>query len=127
MKIKGLLISPSTQTIKEVEVEELRDSFLTSMYRLIECDTVDVVRGYFSRQPYCSEDDLWVDDEGLLKTSVVQWGFTLYEDASPIIGNGLVLGVDLKKGDCVSYTLSESAITEIRNRIKWCYCINRHQ
>ena len=125
MKIKGLLISPSTQSITEVEVEELRDSFLTSMYRLIDCDTVGVVRGYFRRQPYCSEDDLWVDDEGLFKTAVVQWGFTLYDDATPIIGNGLVLGVDLSKGDCVSYTLPESAVKTIRERIKWCYFLNR--
>ena len=124
--ITGLLINPADQTVTEVEVEKKEDSFLSSMYALIDCDCVDVVRGYFSRQPFCSEDDLWVDDEALLKDLPVQWGFTLYRDATPIIGKALILGVDLTEGECKSFTLSPEKIEKIKQQLQWCYCVNRH-
>ena len=121
--IKGLLINPAAQTIEEVDVEEGDSSFLHSMYRLLDCDCVDVVRGYFSREPYKSEDDLWVDDEALLKEPPVQWGFTLHNNCNPILGKALVLGVDLTEGECKNFTLSPEAVEKVRKNIQWCYCI----
>lgn len=125
MSIKGLLICPSKQTITEVEVEENEDSYLSSMYRLIDCDAVDVVRNYL--HPFGCEDDLWVDDEALLKEAPVMWGFTLYpkDVAFPIIGNALVLGVDLAEGECTSHTLTPEAITAIRKKLQWCYLAHK--
>ena len=119
--IKGLLINPSEQTITEVEVERKEDSCLSSMRALIDCDYVDVVRSYL--HPFGSEDDMWVDDEALLKEKPVMWGFTLYPEnvANPIIGNALVLGVDLDEGECVSHTLTPEAIQNIKQKIQWCY------
>ena len=123
--IKGLLICPSERTITEVDVEEGDSSFLHAMYRLIDCDYVDVVRRYL--QPFGSEDDLWVDDEALLKEKPVMFGFTLYPQnvADPIIGNALVLGVDPNEGECISHSLTPEAIRNIRQKIQWCYFVRK--
>ncbi len=123
--IKGVLICPSNQTITEVDVVKDDDSFLDSMYRLIDCDTIDVVRDYL--RPFGCSDDLWVDDEALLKSPPVQWGFSLYPRnvANPIIGNALVLGVDRTLGDCTPHTLTADIIQKIREKIEWCYLVNR--
>lgn len=126
-KLRGLLIDPSKQSVTEIFVSCTDDrSLLNSMYALIECDTVECVRDYFARQPFCKQDDLWVDEEALLKSQPVQWGFTLWQDATPIIGKALVLGVDRDKGECKSFTLSPADIAEIKKRISWCYFVNRH-
>ena len=95
------------------------------MYRLIDCDYVDVVRRYL--QPFGSEDDLWVDDEALLKEKPVMFGFTLYPQnvADPIIGNALVLGVDPNEGECISHSLTPEAIRNIRQKIQWCYFVRK--
>lgn len=54
--MKGILINPFDETIKEVEVtNDYKD-----IYVLIECSTFDVVR-------ISDEDDMFIDDEGLLK------------------------------------------------------------
>jgi len=98
--MKGILINPFDETVKEVNI--LGNS-IEEIYLLTECNTFDVVA-------LSGTDDLYVDDEGLLKDNRY---FTIY--GKPIAGKSLIMGHD-DEGNSISTTLS---LQEIEDVVKW--------
>jgi len=117
--IKGYLIDPKAKTITRVSLpDNKRHRHLDSMYRLIECGTVDVVR-----MP--NNTDCWIDDEGLFKPDEEQHFFALnIGDGEPgmggstcwraYVGKGLVLGCD--DSETISATIDEA---ELLRRVRF--------
>ena len=97
--MKGILINPFDETIKEVNILGNAED----VYLLTECSTFDVVR-------ISDTEDLYVDDEGLLKDNRY---FTIY--GKPIAGRGLIMSHDVE-GNSVSTTLS---LQEIKDVVEW--------
>ena len=97
--MKGILINPFDETIKEVSIL----GNLEDIYLLTECSTFDVVA-------LSETDDLYVDDEGLLKDNRY---FTIY--GKPIAGRGLIMGHDVE-GNSISTNLS---LQEIKDVVEW--------
>lgn len=98
--MKGILINPFDETIKEVVVtNDYKD-----IYLLIDCSTFDVAR--------LSEDgDLFIDDEGLLKnpTRYFSWSGRVFA------GKGLVLSHN-EDGDTMSATYD---LQEVVDRVEF--------
>jgi len=71
-KLRVILIAPDKRMVVECFID--RHNTLKEMYRLIECQTVDVVRTVGSDWGAANDGqaavnvDLWVDDEGLMVT-----------------------------------------------------------
>ena len=88
----GILITPITNEdlktisihIEHIDMSKLNQSQnnLKRMYELIECDTVDVVR--------TSLGDIWLDDEGLNKSSIPVLKFTIANQSFTLAGKMLV-------------------------------------
>ena len=97
--MKGILINPFDETVKEVSIL----GNIEDIYLLTECSTFDVVA-------LSEKDDLYVDDEGLLKDNRY---FTIY--GKPIAGRGLIMSHDVE-GNSVSTTLS---LQEIKDVVEW--------
>ncbi len=97
--MKGILINPFDETIKEVNILGNAED----VYLLTECSTFDVVA-------LSDKDDLYVDDEGLLKDNRY---FTIY--GKPLAGKSLIMGHD-DEGNTVSTTLS---LQEIKDVVEW--------
>ncbi len=93
--MRGILIDPVAQTVAAVT---LLNGELDTIYALIEAEPIDV-------RPVTERDDLWIDDEALLRrpapTCYAQWG----DYAHPIAGKQLILGHN-DEGDCISTQLS---------------------
>ena len=76
---RGILVDVETLNVREVEFSGLSD-----MYRLIGCDMVECVA-------VDAKTDLWVDEEGLLKSDNKPW--VIFKGAhSPLKGNVLITG-----------------------------------
>ena len=97
--MKGILINPFDETVKEVNIL----GNIEDIYLLTECSTFDIVR-------ISDTEDLYVDDEGLLKDNRY---FTIY--GKPIAGRGLIMSHDVE-GNSVSTTLS---LQEIKDVVEW--------
>ena len=97
--MKGILINPFDETIKEVNILGNAED----VYLLTECSTFDVVA-------LSDKDDLYVDDEGLLKDNRY---FTIY--GKPLAGKSLIMGHD-DEGNTVSTNLS---LQEIEDVVEW--------
>lgn len=99
---KGILIDAVNRTVTEIEVGGLDD-----MYEAMRVDLVTIG---------CQLDeinDIFVDDEGLLKSPE---HFFYYEGAhQPFAGSGLVLGKDAE-GETVSTT---KTLAEIKAKVKF--------
>jgi hypothetical protein len=97
--VQGILINPFDQTIKKVEYEgDFRE-----IYDLIDCNTFDVVM-------LCDADDLYVDDEGLLKDNrYFSWSGRIFA------GKGLILGHN-EEGETTSTSYD---LQEVVDRIEW--------
>lgn len=80
--MKGILIDAYNEKVVKVEF----DGTLEDMYRLIKCDMVERVTNEET------DDDIWLDEEGLLKDIENQKFFTIAGWDAPIAGNGLILG-----------------------------------
>lgn len=97
--MRGILINPFDQTIKEV----VYTGDFREIYSLIDCTTFDVVM-------LCDADDLYVDDEGLLKDNrYFSWS------GRNFAGKGLILGHD-KEGDTIPTTYD---LQEVVDRVEW--------
>lgn len=95
--MKAFLINPLEKTITEVDHNRVSDTekSLKDIYRLLDCDLIDVVR------LNTVGDGIYVDDEGLLKSPSRDsfWAMPeLYGEETAWTGKGLVLGSD-EKGD----------------------------
>jgi len=80
---KAVLIDPYEETVTDIEY----DGHYKSIYPLIHCDTFTVVR-------LGNDDDLFVDDEGLLKLTPQSKFFKIPAYPSPLAGYGLIVGCD---------------------------------
>jgi hypothetical protein len=111
--LTGLLIDPFLKKVTNVKVEnDLKD-----FYRHIGCSMVEVV----SLTQY-SDDDIWVDEEGLLKRD--QRFFKVsdlpFGHHGVIAGRGLILG-NGGEGNTISCDLS---IEDVLPRISWDFTHN---
>lgn len=106
---KGILIDVNNKTITEVTVEKSSDgSQLDSMYKLLGCEMVEVVS--------LGENDIYVDEEGLLKVTPSS-KFFMYEGyPQPLAGNGIILGFDDNTGDNTDTTLT---VEEVKQKVKF--------
>ena len=97
--MKGILINPFDETIKRVEVtNDYKD-----IYVLIECSTFDVIR-------LSDSEDMFVDDEGLLKDNrYFSWS------GKNIAGRALVLSHN-EEGDTMSTTYD---LHEVIDRVEF--------
>ena len=97
--MKGILINPFDETIKEVNVL----GNLEDIYLLTACRIFDIVS-------LSGTDDLYIDDEGLLKENRY---FNIY--GKTLAGKGLIMGHD-SEGNSTSTNLS---LQEIKDVVKW--------
>lgn len=100
--MKSYLINPEARTINEVEY----DGDYHSIYGFIGADTFDVVgieKG----------DGIYVDDEGLLKGP--SHFFHVRGMATPLAGNGLVLGSN-DDGESIEPKIT---LETLRERVRW--------
>lgn len=63
--LRGILIDPLKQEVKEVEVQEEETGLLIPIYKLLDCDMVQVV--YFKRTKEDFTNVIIVDEEGRMK------------------------------------------------------------
>ncbi|WP_277202235.1 DUF3846 domain-containing protein [Victivallis vadensis] len=100
-KIKGILIHAEKQTVEEIEFENTLENY----YRLLDCNCI-------AAPSYDTSHDVIVDDEGLLRSDP-----PLFELGSQIYaGSGLLVGVNIAKGDWISHSLD---LSEIRRQIRF--------
>ena len=95
--MKGILIDPTTQTVRIVDVA----SGLEAMYEALGCTTID-------RAAVNADNDLWVDDEGWLyddDSLKTRGAFYMGVHPIPFAGRGLILGHD-GEGKTTATTLS---------------------
>ena len=105
---KGILIDVQNRTITEVEVtKDSNDSELQSMYNHIKCGMVECVS-------LNDENDVWVDEEGLLTLSPFSMFFKTEGYHEFLCGNGLVLGFDEENGDSSDTTLT---IDDVKSKV----------
>ncbi len=90
---RGILIDTENRTITEVEVVRNEEgSQLPSIYNHVKCSIVEVVT-------YNDENDVYVDEEGLLNVNEDTKFFKLKNYPQPIAGNGLIMGFDDETGE----------------------------
>ena len=114
-KIKALLIDPEKETVTEVELEG-GSKLLDEMYRVIGCDCVDAVRHGLVISGRVKPDDIWVDDEGLLKDSKHFWTLPYYNQW--MAGKALIMAVD-DEGDCIDHTFTDLEKLELEAKLTW--------
>lgn len=91
--------------IREVELDNTNiDAHLASMYRLIDCQTVDGA-GYPDRGHAA-----WVDDEGMLTATRGTLVTHVDWHGAPLFGNLLVTGFDHTTGETTAATMSRDEL-----------------
>ena len=100
---KGILIDVQNREIKEVEIED----GIQSIYEQIKCDTFDYVQIH-------EENDVYVDDNGLLNLTDKSMFFSYKGYPQPLCGNGLILGIDHETGESIDTTLT---IDEVKKSV----------
>lgn len=96
-------------------------SSLQSMYKILNCEYVDVASGGLQFLPSNPLDDVWFDDEG---------NFSDCEDCFiipgwiPLIGRGVILGVNIDNGESINHTLTYDDIAYLRTLIRFCKRVN---
>jgi hypothetical protein len=96
-----LLIDPFEKTITHVQY----GGNFREIYKLIDCDTFDVVR--------CGRYDLFVDDEGLFKED--QKFFMVDNYPQPLAGKALATSCD-KDGNTIPPNIT---LDELEARVMW--------
>lgn len=99
--MKAILIDAVEKQVREVEY----DGSLESAYSLLRCDTIDVVR-------INDENDMIVDDEGLLTHESDDSPFVAFPGGQRIAGSVLIVGAVDDNGDSTSTSLSVEFIEE---------------
>lgn len=89
--IKAVLVDPYKEEVTDVEYDA---SDYKNIYPLIHCDCFTLVK-------LADEDDLFVDDEGLLKITPETKFFMLKDYPQPLAGYGLIVGGDEDTGESV--------------------------
>lgn len=97
--MRGILLNPFDQTVKEVNIL----GNIQDIYLLTECTIFDVVR-------LSESDDMYVDDEGLLKDNrYFSWS------GRNFAGKALILGHD-DEGETIATTYD---LQEVVDRVEW--------
>ena len=105
---KGILIDTENRTITEVEVvRNEQGSQLQSIYNHVKCSMVEVVS-------YDDQNDVYVDEEGLLTMNEETKFFKLKNYPQPLAGNGLIMGFDNETGENGSTNLT---IEEVKDMV----------
>jgi len=97
--MKAILIDVHSQTIKEVEIEKNASVNIGHIYEHLKCDC-------FTSVGIDENNDVFVDDEGLLKLTPLSKFFLYKGYPQPLAGNGLIVGIDHNDGDSVDTTLT---------------------
>lgn len=114
--ITGWLIKPEERSIEKVEIRaDSEGSFLNAMYDALQCDYVDCGRHGLTWLPSQPDDDIWFDDEGLMKDYEFAWEIPGW---IPIVGRGLILGYN-HLGESVSSTLTNQDTDVLFRTIKF--------
>lgn len=109
--MKAIKIDSGKKEIYEVEVTSENGNQLKSIYAHLGCGTFTLGRGQWR-----NGDSLYVDDNGLfIKPEDVKGVFKIDGQPQPMVGNGLVVGVD-GEGDAQDV---RSTIEEIKAQVKW--------
>jgi len=103
--MKAILIDSKSKTVRYVEVKVNDGSALQSMYNHIDCDLVEVIN-------IDDKNDLFVDEEGLLKLNKDSQFFLYDGFPQPLAGNGLILGLDEEVGESIETSLSIEEVAE---------------
>ena len=101
--VRGYLIDPKAKTITRVSFPE-DGEHLPHMYRLIECNYVEVVR-------LPGDNDCWCDEEGTFKPDDQLHYFAIHLGGGhwhTVVGRGLILGCD--GPETVSATIDEAVL-----------------
>ncbi len=111
----GILIDPFLKKVTNVNVSPIQT--LQDMYKHIGCSMVEVVS-------FGDTNDLWVDEEGLLKPTGEQRFFKVFDlpfgHHGVIAGRALLLKCD-NEGGTISTSLT---IEEVMPRISWDFTHN---
>ena len=103
---KGILVK-RTGGLPEVSTFELEEDTLHQMYRLIGCDTVQMIQIEFEGKEY----DMWLDEEGKFKelypTYPLSYNGEIYD---VVVGNVLIMSSN-EDGDTIG--LSEDVIEKM--------------
>ncbi len=105
--MKAIYIDPTTRTIKEIEC----NGDIHEMYRIMQVDLVTVVH-------VTAKDDLWLDDEGLLKTEdqdYFLWSDERSEGLFVFAGKGLILG-STPQGETTDCKIG---VEDVEHRLCW--------
>jgi hypothetical protein len=90
-KCNAVLIDPYKEEITDIVYDS---SDYRNIYPLIHCDCFTIVK-------LGDEDDVFVDDEGLLKVTPDTKFFKLNDFQQPLAGYGLIVGADEETGETV--------------------------
>jgi len=90
--IKAVLIDPYKEEVTDIEYDA---SDYKNIYPLIHCDVFTIVR-------LENDDDVIVDDEGLLKLNRDTKFFMMPTYQQPLAGYGLITGVDHADGETIA-------------------------
>jgi len=102
--IKCIRIDVVNEVIHEVEINDN----IQDIYKQLDCDLFEVVR-------LDNTNDLYVDEEGLLKVNDNTKFFQIDGYPQPLVGNGLIMG-HKSNGDTISTTLD---IQDIKEKVKF--------
>lgn len=82
-KLKALLVNPFENTVEQIEI----DNDFRAMQKAIGCDC-------FTKGGSIGNDDVWCDDEGLIKGHPIVFVTKIECYPDPLAGNLLILGHD---------------------------------
>lgn len=99
---KCIRIDVTNKVVHEVEINDN----IQDIYEQLGCDLFEVVR-------IDEINDIYVDEEGLLKLNENSLFFRYEGYPQPIVGNGLILGHN-KRGDSTSTTLT---LEEVKQKV----------
>ena len=112
--VTGLLLKDDDVELWDVELRRENGYLLNSMYDLLGCRSVDVIR-------LTDSIDLWVDDEGMLvsepkvNTVLMNITYAFGHGYQPLFGSGLFLSTN-EDGETVSLTPEQVVV--VRNAHK---------
>ena len=90
----GILIDVQNRSIEFVEVKDWKDIYVHVKCEMFECVSID------------ENNDVYVDEEGLLTMDSKSMFFMYKGYPQPLCGNGLILGIDHENGESIDTTLS---------------------
>ena len=119
--VKALLIDPENEEVKEVELTRGDGgSLLRELYRVIGCNLVDVMHDAIVLNGKVRDEDVWIDDEALLKNPGHFWRIegSPYEFAA---GRAVILGYDPRDGESVAHQLAPADVDELRRNVRFAH------